>query len=183
MRFFRTHFFQRTVTTILVAGLGLGLFSGRAHAEPDASGYTAWISLHVPGSIPDSVGHALEKAELAQPRSLDEFLDVFFDEIESAKSGSEFMDWLYGESSEHSLLRQDLRFRLLNVVSSGILWRSVDVSVGTVLTSGQRDIRASGDSQAARPQSHMPTGHMDALQADRNLNASYLINVARPQGP
>jgi len=183
MRFFRAFLLQRTFACLLIAVFGTGLMSPQVRAENDSTGYTAWITLHVPGSIPASVELALAEAENAQPRSLDGFLDLFFSEIEKNGSEKEFMDWLYGESADHTVLRQDLRFRLLNIISTGIFWRSMDIVTAAVTQSSARSSRASTDDRVERVHRHLPSAQLAILQAMYSADARYIISVAQPQGP
>jgi hypothetical protein len=183
MRFFRAHIFQRFVSCLLIVGFGLAVLSSQARADQETSSYTAWITLHVPGSIPASVSAALAEAEKSQPRSLDAFLDLFFTEIEENAKEKEFMDWLYGESTDHTVLRQDLRFRLLDFVSAGLLIRGVDVAPAVATQSMSRTLRATSNTDQKRVQPHLSVAQLAAVHAVYALAGRHLILTANPQGP
>jgi hypothetical protein len=128
MRTFRTSAFMKITVSVLVFGLGLTLFSRNSRADDRPFDYSFWLSLHLPGSIPESVQKALEVADQSGAGNLEAYLEAFLDEINRSGSEREASEWLYGELVAGTVLQNDLRLRLIDVVSSSILNRGFVVS-------------------------------------------------------
>lgn len=187
MRVFRCKTFIQTTTGSLILGLVLAVLSGTARAEERSLDYSSWVRLHLPGSAPESVRSALELAGESDAHSLDEFLETFLTEIKRAGSETDVAQWLYGKAVDHSTVRHDLRLRLMDIVSSVVLHRGLEVGTRSPVHSKKQ--RFGQDFPAmtaptAKMLSLFPGPTKRILRGESDLRSfQLLISEAQPQGP
>jgi hypothetical protein len=184
MQVFRSNIFVRSTAGSLILGLALAAFSGTARAEERSLDYSSWVRLHLPGSAPESVQSALALTSESGAHSLDEFLDTFLDEIRRSGSENDVAKWLYGKTVDHSIVRHDLRLRLMDVVSSVVLQRSLEVGLRSPLHKAKQRFGHGLLATTVRASSLRPENTESELPGASDHRISrFLISEAQPQGP
>ncbi len=162
----------------------LAVSAGTARAEERSLDYSSWVRLHLPGDAPDSVQNALELAKGSNAHSLDEFLESFLEEIKSSGSEQDVAEWLYGKSVDHSIVRQDLRLRLMDVVSSVVLHRSLEGGLRTLVNPAKKRV-GPGNLDAIQStigKNPRPTQQILTRVSD-TLSSWSVISEEQPRGP
>lgn len=184
MRFFRATCLSRSTISSLILGLVLAVLSGNARAQDRSFDYSSWLSLHLPESAPESVQNALERANDAGAHSLDDFLEAFLEEISRTGSDKEAAEWLYGKSVNHSVLRYDLRLRLLDVVATTVLPRSLETAPFASAQSVKKRFGPDYSSvEDVTDERHNGAGTRDLIRSADFVAPRFTVSQEQPQGP
>ncbi|MCH8276013.1 MAG: hypothetical protein IIA50_00520 [Bacteroidetes bacterium] len=128
MRYFRSIRLLRIIVSLTLLSVGSVTFVPAVRADSAGSRYAEWLRLHLPGGLLPQVQDALDRASEAAPRSFDDFLKAFLEEIISENSERSVGDLIIGEDVDDDTLIQELRRQFNEAVGTAVLNRQLEAA-------------------------------------------------------